>query len=53
MVKPNFSGMATKYGVLCSDGRTIVADAFAHEDKKRLPLLWRHDDRSPENVLGT
>lgn len=52
MVKPNFSGMATKYGVECSDGRTILADAFEHEDKKRLPLLWRHDDKSPENVLG-
>ena len=51
-MEADFSGWATKSGLLCSDGRTIIADAFAHEDKKRLPLLWRHDDRSPENVLG-
>lgn len=51
-MKPNFSGYATKYGVLCTDGRTIVADAFKHEDKKRVPLMWRHDDKTPENVLG-
>lgn len=50
--KPNFSGYATKYGVLCTDGRTIVANAFGHEDGKKLPLMWRHDDNTPENVLG-
>ena len=52
MTNPNFGGYATKYGVLCTDGRTIVANAFAHEDKKQVPLLWRHDERTPENVLG-
>lgn len=51
-MKPNFSGYATKYGVQCTDGRTIVADAFKHEHGKRVPLLWRHDDSSPDNVLG-
>ena len=51
-MKPNFSGMATKYGVLCTDGRTILADAFKHQDKQRLPLLWRHDDDNPSNILG-
>lgn len=34
------------------DGRTIKPDAFKHEDGKRLPLLWRHDDETPTNVLG-
>ena len=51
-MKHNFKGWATKYGVLCSDGRTIMADAFQHQDTARLPLLWRHDDKTPENVLG-
>lgn len=52
-MKPNCSGYATKYGVKCSDGRTILADAFSHEDKKRVPIMWRHDpDGNPENVLG-
>lgn len=51
-MKHNFSGWATKYGVLCTDGRTIQADAFKHQHSQRLPLLWRHDDKTPENVLG-
>ena len=51
-MKPNFGGYATKYGVLCTDGRTIQADAFKHEDGKRVPLVWRHDDKTPTNTLG-
>ena len=51
-MKRTFNGWATKYGVLCTDGRTILADAFKHQDKVRLPLMWRHDDKTPENVLG-
>ena len=52
MKKPNFGGWATKYGVLCTDGRTILADAFKHQDGAKLPLFWRHDDSEPGNVLG-
>lgn len=51
-MKPNFTGWATKYGVLCSDGRTIQANAFAHEHGKKIPLLWRHEDHSATNILG-
>lgn len=51
--KPNFTGYATKYGVLCSDGRTIVANAFEHQDGIKLPLVYRHGDKdNPKNVLG-
>lgn len=51
-MKPNFSGWATRYGVLCSDGSTLVADAFEHQDKVKLPLVWRHNDSIPQNILG-
>ena len=36
--KPDFSGYATKAGLKCSDGRTIMPDAFKHQDKETVPL---------------
>ena len=51
-MKPDFSGWATKNDILCSDGRTIRKNAFAHQDKTRVPLIWKHNTDSPENVLG-
>ena len=50
--KPDFSGWATKYGIRCSDGRTILNGAFQHQDGDRVPLVWQHGHNSPENVLG-
>ncbi len=50
--KPDFSGWASKYGIKCTDGRTILHGAFSHQDKERLPLVWQHGHNSPENVLG-
>src|SRR3954467_386075 len=49
---PDFSGWATKYGLKCSDGRTILNGAFEHQDGERVPLVWQHGHSSPENVLG-
>ena len=49
---PDFSGWATKYGLRCSDGRTILPGAFEHQDGDRVPLVWQHGHGSPENVLG-
>jgi HK97 family phage prohead protease len=51
-VKPDFSGWATKFGLRCSDGRTIQAGSFEHQDSERVPLVWQHGHTSPENVLG-
>lgn len=48
----DFKGWATKSGVKCSDGRTIMPDAFKHNDGKRVPLVWNHQHNVPENVLG-
>jgi HK97 family phage prohead protease len=50
--KYDFSGYATKVGVKCSDGRTILPDAFAHMDGKKVPLVYQHLHNDPKNVLG-
>lgn len=49
---PDFSGYVTKSGIECSDGRTILAGAFAHQDKTTVPLVWQHNHEDPELVLG-
>lgn len=49
----DFSGYATKANLVCSDGRTILPDAFKHQDKMTVPLVWSHNAwEDPENVLG-
>jgi hypothetical protein len=50
--KPDFSGYATKAGLKCSDGRTIMPDAFKHQDSATVPLVWQHGHNEPSNVLG-
>ena len=50
--KYDFAGWATKYGVGCSDGRTISKGAFAHCDEIVVPLVWNHTYDKPENVIG-
>jgi hypothetical protein len=51
-IKPDFSGWATKANLKCSDGRTILPNAFAHQDKAQVPLVWQHGHSEPSNVLG-
>jgi len=51
-MEADFSGYATKAGLKCSDGRTIMPEAFAHMDGKMVPLVWQHGHNTPENVLG-
>lgn len=48
----DFSGWATRYNVKCSDGRTIMKNAFKHQDGAQVPLVWNHNHDTPENVLG-
>lgn len=50
--KYDFSGYATKVGLKCSDGRTILADAFEKNDGGTVPLVWMHMRHEPENILG-
>lgn len=48
----DFSGWATRNNILCSDGRTIMRDAFAHNDGTWVPLVWSHQHNDPSKVLG-
>ena len=48
----DFSGWATRANRKCSDGRTIMKDAFKENDGKSAPLVWNHQHNDPDNVLG-
>lgn len=48
----DFSGWATRANLKCSDGRTIMKDAFKHNDGKVVPLVWNHQHNDPNEVLG-
>lgn len=48
----DFSGWATKNGVLCSDGRVIQRDAFKDQDGTIVPLVWNHQHNDPSMVVG-
>lgn len=52
MKKYDFSGWATKANVQCADRRTIMKDAFKHNDGQTVPLVWNHQHDNPFNVLG-
>ena len=51
-VKADFGGWATKHGILCTDGRTIMKDAFADDNGRTVPLVWQHMHDDPKNILG-
>ena len=48
----HFSGWATRNNLRCSDGRTILKDAFKHNDGQTVPLVWNHRHNDIDNVLG-
>lgn len=48
----DFKGWATRYDILCSDGRTIKKGSFSHCDGKIVPLVWNHGHNDPDNILG-
>lgn len=48
----DFSGWATRNNRRCSDGRTILKDAFKHCDGAEVPLVWNHQHNDPDNILG-
>lgn len=48
----DFSGWATRNNLKCSDGRTIMKDAFRDDDGQTVPLVWNHQHNDPLNVLG-
>lgn len=48
----DFSGYATRNNIRCSDGRTIMKDAFADDNGATVPLVYMHDHSGIDNVLG-
>src|SRR5699024_5515883 len=52
MEKYDFSGWATRANLKCSDGRTIMKDAFKDDNGRIVPLVWNHQHSNPENILG-
>lgn len=48
----DFSGWATRNDLLCADGRTIRRNAFKECDGQSVPLVWNHDHKNQDAVLG-
>lgn len=48
----DFSGWATRNNIQCSDGRTILKDAFKQNDGQKVPLVWNHQHDDVNEVLG-
>lgn len=48
----DFGGWATRNNIECSDGRTIMKDAFKQNDGQKVPLVWNHQHNDPNEVLG-
>ena len=48
------AGWATKSGVKCDDGRTILKNAFRSDIKngKVVPIVYQHDHKNPDMILG-
>ncbi len=51
-IKADCSGWATKANMRCSDGRTILQNAFSECDGKTVPVVWNHEHNDPNAVLG-
>lgn len=52
MADYDFSGWATRANIKCSDGRTIMPNAFKDNDGQTVPLVWNHRHDDPDHVLG-
>ena len=48
----DFAGWATRNNIRCSDGRTIRHGAFSGDNGKRVPLVWMHNHKDVQQVLG-
>ena len=49
-MKYDFAGWATKANMRCSDGLTIMNNAFADNDGETVPLVWNHEHSDSSNV---
>lgn len=50
--KYDFAGWATRNNLRCSDGRTIMQNAFKNNDGATVPIVWNHNHDDSFSVLG-
>ena len=48
----DFGGYATRFDVKCADGRIIRKGSFKDNDGERVPLVFQHDHKSLNNIVG-
>lgn len=48
----DFGGYATVANRKCSDGLTIMPQAFAHMDKQKVPLVFQHIHTDQKQIVG-
>ena len=48
----DFAGWATRNNIRCSDGRVIRHGAFSGDNGKRVPLVYMHNHKDVNQVLG-
>ena len=48
----DFGGWATRNDLLCADGRTIRKGAFSAQDGKKVPLVYQHQHKDINQVIG-
>ncbi len=48
----DFQGWASKNNLLCTDGRVIRENAFAHQNGAVVPLVWNHRHDTPSAIIG-
>ena len=54
MSKPyDFAGWVTKNDLRCTDGVTIRHGAFIDNDGQSVPLVWGHDHKDLDNIIGS
>lgn len=51
-MKYDFAGWASRNNIRCTDGRTIQQDAFKDMDGKRVPLVYMHNHKDLDAVIG-
>lgn len=51
-MKYDFAGWASRNNIRCTDGRTIQQDAFKDMDGKRVPLVYMHNHKDADAVIG-
>jgi HK97 family phage prohead protease len=49
---PDFEGWVAKYGVRCSDNTVMHSGAFASQHGTKVPLVYQHDHKDPNNIVG-